>query len=170
MTERPRRGEDGFTLLELVIALLVMSIGIAGLFGVLGTAFKSTAIDIHRTDATAIAAHALAQLEVAADPVSGALPGVTRNGETYTVAAQVNPTAASNGDANAYPTLTVNVTWADQGGSHTVAQSSARYPAGTPTSATTCLPPAPPPAPIYNYPSSGDPSLDVSWVEPTGGA
>lgn len=36
----PARGEAGFTLLELVIAMLVISIAVAGLFGVLGTAFK----------------------------------------------------------------------------------------------------------------------------------
>ncbi len=169
MTRRPRNGEAGFTLLELVIALLVMSIGVAGLFGVLATAFKSTSIDIHRTDATVIAAHALAQLQVAADPVSGPLPGVTRNGQTYAVNAEVQLAAASNGDTNAYAELIVNVTWSDQGGTHTVTQSTSRYPTPPTSVATVCAAPTLAAAPIYNYPPSGDPSLDVSWVEPTGG-
>lgn len=168
----PARGrEAGFTLLELVIAMLVISIAVAGLFGVLGTAFKSTAIDIHRTDATSIAAQALSQLEVSPDPVSGSLPSVTRNNATFAVSTQVTPATASNGDAHAYPALAVSVSWSDQGGSHTVTQSSARYPAPTPTSTPpVCVPPTLALPPVYNAPSSGDPSLDVSWVEPTIGA
>ena len=118
----PARGEAGFTLLELVIAMLVISIAVAGLFGVLGTAFKSTAIDVHRTDATSIAAQALSQLEVSPDPASGPLPSVTRNNETYQVATRVAPAQASNGTADAYPALSVSVAWTDQGGSHTVTQ------------------------------------------------
>jgi len=167
----PARGEAGFTLLELVIAMLVISIAVAGLFGVLGTAFKSTAIDVHRTDATSIAAQALSQLEVSPDPASGPLPSVTRNNETYQVATRVAPAQASNGTADAYPALSVSVAWTDQGGSHTVTQSSARYPAPTPTSTPpVCVPPTLALPPVYNAPSSGDPSLDVSWVEPTIGA
>ena len=167
----PARGEAGFTLLELVIAMLVISIAVAGLFGVLGTAFKSTAIDVHRTDATSIAAQALSQLEVSPDPASGPLPSVTRNNETYQVATRVAPAQASNGTADAYPALSVSVAWTDQGGSHTVTQSSARYPAPTPTSAPpVCVPPTLASAPLYNSPTSGDPSLDVSWLEPTVGA
>ena len=167
----PARREAGFTLLELVIAMLVISIAVAGLFGVLGTAFKSTAIDVHRTDATSIAAQALSQLEVSPDPASGPLPSVTRNNETYQVATRVAPAQASNGTADAYPALSVSVAWTDQGGSHTVTQSSARYPAPTPTSAPpVCVPPTLASAPLYNSPTSGDPSLDVSWLEPTVGA
>ena len=167
----PARREAGFTLLELVIAMLVISIAVAGLFGVLGTAFKSTAIDVHRTDATSIAAQALSQLEVSPDPVSGSLPSVTRNNATFAVSTQVTPATASNGDAHAYPALAVSVSWSDQGGSHTVTQSSARYPAPTPTSTPpVCVPPTLALPPVYNAPSSGDPSLDVSWVEPTIGA
>jgi prepilin-type N-terminal cleavage/methylation domain-containing protein len=166
-----RTTEAGFTLLELVIAMLVMSIAVAGLFGVLGTAFQSTAVDIHRTDATSIAAQALSQLEVSPNPASGPLTSVTRNNETYQVATQVTSAQASNGTLNAYPAMSVSVTWTDQGRSHTVTQSSARYPAPTPTSAPPlCAPPTLTSAPLYNSPTSGDPSLDVSWVEPTAGA
>jgi prepilin-type N-terminal cleavage/methylation domain-containing protein len=163
--------EDGFTLLELVIALVVISVGVAGLFGVLTTAFKSTAIDIHRVDATAVASRALAQLEVAADPTSGPLAPVTRNGQTYSLSASVTPAQASNGAVDAYPALAVAVTWTDQAGAHTLTQTSARYPDPTSTSvATGCQAPVLQGTPTYNSPISGDPSLDVSWVEPTGGA
>ena len=167
MSGRRRAREGGFTLLELVIAMLVMSIGIAALVGVLGTAFKSTAIDVHRTDATSIAAQALSQLEVSPNPGSGPLPNVTSNNESYTVTAQVVPTTASNGTVNAYPTLTVTVAWTDQGGQHNLTQSSAEYPTAPSTTVGGCLP-VTGVTPTFNAPSSGDPSLDVSWYEPTG--
>jgi prepilin-type N-terminal cleavage/methylation domain-containing protein len=163
------RQEEGFTLLELVIAMLVLSVAIGGLFGVFTTAFRSTAIDVHRTDATAIATKAMAQLEVSPNPVSGPLPGVTRNSETYAVSGVVAGAQASNGDPNAYTALAVIVTWTDQGGAHTLRQSSARYPSPTSTTTAVGCPPVLASPPIFNSPTSGDPSLDVSWLEPTGG-
>ncbi|HEY2430263.1 MAG TPA: prepilin-type N-terminal cleavage/methylation domain-containing protein, partial [Acidimicrobiales bacterium] len=60
--------EQGFTLLELVIALLVLSVAIAGLVGVLDTAFKTTAVDGHRVNATALATRELERLRAGGSP------------------------------------------------------------------------------------------------------
>jgi prepilin-type N-terminal cleavage/methylation domain-containing protein len=176
--QKRTREEDGFTLLELVIAMLLMSIAIAGLVGVLGTAFRSTAMDIHRTDATAIAGQGPRELE--ANPASGPLapangstcPTVPiswcRNHQAYNVSGVIGAATASNGDANAYPTLAVTVSWIDAGGTHRLTQSTARFPGPT-TTAVACPPPGPlASAPLYNAVASGDPSLDVSWQEPSG--
>src|SRR5579864_3710517 len=105
-----RGDEEGFTLLELVFAMVILSIGIAALIGVLATAFRSTTIDIHRTDATAIAGQGLTEL--AANPTLTTLPSVTRNGQTYTLRGNVTTVTASDG-VGSYPELAVTVAWAD---------------------------------------------------------
>jgi prepilin-type N-terminal cleavage/methylation domain-containing protein len=163
---RPTPDESGFTLLELTIAMVIMSIAVAGLVGVLGTAFKSTAIDIHRTDATAIAAQGLAELESA--PLSGPLPSVTRNAQTFTVTGTVGRATASNGDGNAYTALAVTVVWSDQGGLHTVTQSTARFPGATTSTSVPCPSFASVPVTV-TAPATGGASVDVSWAEPAGG-
>jgi prepilin-type N-terminal cleavage/methylation domain-containing protein len=158
--------EHGFTLLELVFAMVLLSIGIAALLGVLATSFRSTAVDIHRTDATAIAGQGLAELEAA--PVTGPLPSVNRNGQTYTVAGTVTPVAASNGAADAYLTAAVTVRWTDAAGPHSVVQSTAFFtPPPTTAAASTCTALGAVAPVVATQP--GDPSLDVSWAEPPGG-
>jgi len=157
-------GEDGFTLLELVVAMLLISIAVAGLIGVLGTSFRSTAVDIHRTDATAIAAQAMSELE-AGSFISPAT--VTRAQQRYTVTGTATPTTATNGTTDAYPTYAVTVAWQDQAGSHSVTQSTASYPA-VPTSSTPC-PVLTGVTPAATSPATGEPAVDVSWSEPTGG-
>jgi prepilin-type N-terminal cleavage/methylation domain-containing protein len=160
------RGEDGFTLLELVIAMVLLSIGIAALIGVLATSFRSTAVDIHRTDATAIAGQGLAELEGA--PVSGPLPPVTRNGQTYNLAGKVTPATASNGAPDAYLTAAVTVRWTDASGAHSLTQSTSFFtPPPTTSAPSACTPLGPVVAVAGEWP--GEPSLDVSWQEPTGG-
>jgi len=159
-----RRGEEaGFTLLELVFALVLLSIGVAALVGVLTTAFRSTAVGIHRTDATAIAAQGLAEL--AAAPVTGALPPVTRNGIAYALTGTVVQATAGNGDAGAYPALSVKVTWTDAAGPHSLTQSTARFVSPATTQATCSVGSV---TPNVNAPPTGDPALDVSWQDPGG--
>jgi prepilin-type N-terminal cleavage/methylation domain-containing protein len=155
--------EAGFTLLELVFALVLLSIGVAALVGVLTTAFRSTGVDLHRTDATAIAAQGLAQL--AAAPQNGPMGTVPRNNITYTLSGEVAHPTAGNGDANAYPELSVTVKWTDAAGPHSLTQSTARY-TSPPTTAATCT--VEPVTPVVNAPATGDPSLDVSWQDPGG--
>jgi prepilin-type N-terminal cleavage/methylation domain-containing protein len=156
------RDEAGFTLLELVFALVLLSIGVAALVGVLTTAFRSTGVDLHRTDATAIASQGLTEL--AAAPQTGPMGTVPRNNITYTLSGEVTHPTAGNGDPNAYPELSVTVKWTDEGGQHSLTQSTARF-TSPPTTATTCA--VEPVTPIVST-VSGDPSLDVSWQDPGG--
>ena len=152
--------EDGFTLLELVVAMLLISIAVAALIGVFGTSLASTAVDIHRTDATAIAAQALAELEAGSflSPTT-----VTRAQQQYTVTGTVVPTTATDGATAAYPTYAVTVAWRDRAGAHSVAQSTAVYPAST-TTTTPCVTLTV--TPTATSPATGDPAIDVTWSEP----
>ncbi len=155
--------EDGFTLLELAFAMVLLSIGVAALIGVLATAFRTTAVDVHRTDATAIAGQGLTEL--AADPTTGTLPPVTRNGVTYTLTGNVTDVTASDG-VGTYPELAVTVGWADAAGKHTLTQSTAMY-KPPPTTGSGCMPLANV-NPTATAPT-GDPSVDVTWEEPNNG-
>jgi prepilin-type N-terminal cleavage/methylation domain-containing protein len=161
-----RSSEEGFTLLELVFAMVLLSIGIAALIGVLATSFRSTAVDIHRTDATAIAGQGLTELEAA--PVTGPLPSITRNAQTYTLAGTVTPATASNGSVSAYPTVAVTVSWRDAAGAHSLTRSTAFFTTPPTTAAASACTALGPVAPVVSAPT-GDPSVDVSWQEPTGG-
>jgi prepilin-type N-terminal cleavage/methylation domain-containing protein len=181
-----RRDEQGFTLLELMIALFVLSVAVAGLVGVLDTAFGTTAVDVHRIDATGLAAKQLATLRArpyadievpsTAGPVTTAI-----NNQQFTTSYTTSWTSSTSADANAYKQVTVSVTWRDQVGAHTIEESTAVYPGGlgpydttasqgpSPTTTTTitgCPAPVVTAAPLVSAQSAGDPSVDVSWPEP----
>jgi prepilin-type N-terminal cleavage/methylation domain-containing protein len=150
------RNEHGFTLLELVIALFVLSVAIGGLFGVLDAATTTASTDAHRIDATALAGQEIARL------ASGAVPSDSSteemNGQTYRIADSETP-------AGAYTDEQVAVTWTDPGGLHTIDETTASStPATTPGP---CSAPEVAAPPTATAPASGEPSIDVSWTEPT---
>lgn len=51
----PRQGERGFTLIEVLIALLVLMIGMAGILSLQLTSMKATAFSRHATEASSLA-------------------------------------------------------------------------------------------------------------------
>lgn len=161
--------EEGFTLLELVIALGIITFAIGGLLSVFGAALRTTAVDVHRTDAVALATRELASLRALATP-SGAPPAshqATVNGQTYSITDTVGWQRSSGGVDQAYGFISTVVVWTDQGGSHTVEQDSAvRPPSGPAPGPGDCTtPPAPVPPAVTAAP--GPPGgLDVSWTEP----
>jgi len=179
-----RRDEHGFTLLEMMIALFVLSVAVAGLVGVLDTAFGTTAVDVHRVDATGLASKQLAALraEPYADipvPIIASPVTTTINNQQFSTSYAVAWLSSGGGDADAYKQVSVTVTWRDQVGPHAVEQDSAVYPGGlgpysgsqgpSPTTTTTvagCPSPVVTAAPTVAAQPSGDPSLDVSWPEP----
>jgi len=180
-----RRDEQGFTLLELMIALFVLSVAVAGLVGVLDTAFGTTAVDVHRVDAAGLAGKQLASLraEPYADvpaPYTPAAPATTTiNNQQFDTSYTTSWVSSSGGDTAAYKELSVTVSWRDQAGAHSVEQDTALYPGGlgpyqapqgpSPTTTTTfpgCPSPVVGTAPTVTPQTSGDPSVDVSWPEP----
>mgnify|MGYP001389608413 CR=1 FL=1 len=161
-----RAAEDGFTLLELVIALLVLSVAIGGLVGVLDLAFKTTAVDIHRVDATALATRELDRLRGGTPPASGPATAVLGN-QSFSVTDDESPTSSGGGIAATYDALAVVVAWTDAAGPHRVEMDSATAtPDPPPTTVVGCPAPSVTAPPTVGSRSSGDAAVDVSWTEP----
>jgi len=179
-------GERGFTLIELVVAMSILAVAVGGLISAFGSALRTTAIDIHRTDAIALADGELARLR--AQPYDSLASGSSMpppiKGQAYQITDTVGAATASDHTAGAYRSVRVAVAWADQAGPHTVVQDGAVYPGGfgpdggalgsTTTTTGPCKPPASGPAPTVDVPppappAPGPPSVQVSWVEPAPG-
>ena len=163
--------EEGFTLLELVIALGIITFAIGGLLSVFGAALRTTAVDVHRTDAVALATRELASLRALAAPPAASPTShpATVNGQTYSITDTVGWQRSSGGVDRAYGSVSVLVAWTDQAGSQTVEQDSAVPPPSGP---------APGPGDCTAGPAAVSPvvtaapgppgGLDVSWNEPAG--
>lgn len=162
--------EAGFTLLELVIALAILAVAVGGLVSVLGAALRTTAVDVHRTDAVALATAEMAVLRhlPAATAPPPADHSTAVNGQMYAVADTVAWQRSSGGVDRAYRSARVTVSWTDQGGPHVITQDSALT-GPSPTGAGTAGPCAPPPAatgPAATPVGAGLSALQVSWTEP----
>ena len=113
--DRKRRGQQGgFTVIEVLIALLVLLIGMAGMLSLQLTAMKATGFSRHATEATVLAEDRLEYLRTApvgtlangADQVN-AMGNVDSTGlytRTWTVVPGADTTS-----------ITVAVGWAEQG-------------------------------------------------------
>ncbi|GAC1517411.1 MAG: hypothetical protein NVS1B12_02620 [Acidimicrobiales bacterium] len=167
---REREPEAGFTLLELVIALAILSVAVGGLVSVLGAALRTTAVDVHRTDAVALATAEMTVVRHLASAATAPPADHTTavNGQTYAVADVVAWQRSSGGVDRAYRSVRVTVSWTDQGGVHSVAQVSA-LPGPSLTGAGVggpCVPPPAPTGPAATPVTSGLSALRVSWTEP----
>jgi hypothetical protein len=140
------------------MAVTVLALAIFGLAAVFGASIRTGAVDVHRTNGVALAtqwserlrAVPYEQLGLAHGDTSPACdgggavvvvaqPGVsatdavptTIGGIAFTVDRCVEWTSDSNSVATAaYKRTTVEVSWADEGGSHQVRQDAAAYPGG----------------------------------------
>jgi len=148
VTHDEARAEDGFTLIELVMALTVLAIAILGVTNVFAASIRTGAADVHRTNAVALAtqwreqmaAVPYADLGSSDSPACRGNPFVAGNGQpsapapqtiagsTYTVNLCVTAPVSPTPD-DAYKLTTVEVTWTDDTGSHAVWQDSAVHPA-----------------------------------------
>lgn len=138
MHERRRRrrcdGDDGFTLLELMVALTVLAVGIVGVTGVMTSSFKVADAGRTRSKAVAVATEQIEALR--AVPYAQLLVTSTASesdiavgGTTFHVQRAIS-WKADAAITDAYKGVTVQVSWSDQTGFHEVHQSSAVYPGG----------------------------------------
>ena len=116
---RPVR-QQGFTLIELMIALVVLLIGLMGLLGMVTLAIRSSAQSRHATEAAVIAEHMLEDLRtrpIAAGTVGPETvneQGVADAGGVFTRTATISPVALEDGAGNAlgnYQHIQVVVSW-----------------------------------------------------------
>jgi prepilin-type N-terminal cleavage/methylation domain-containing protein len=153
-----RRDEEGFTLIELVVALSVLAVAIAATATVFYAGIRTGSTDTHRVNGVALATKQTDQLRsvayddlglitgtspandaacdtgdpvvVVANPaVAASDPPLTIANIAYGVARCVQWVADSSG-LGQYKRTTVVVTWSDDTGAHAVRQDSIAYPGG----------------------------------------
>lgn len=167
------REEEGFTLIELVVALSVLAVAVAATATVFYAGIRTGSADTHRVNGVALASRMSDQLRLVAydrlgmadgtsssnDPVCDSAspivivanpavaasdpPASTAN-VTYTVQRCVQWVADSHPwSSQSYKRTTVVVSWSDVTGSHTVRQDSIAYPGGLGPAGTTTTTTAP---------------------------
>lgn len=171
------RGEDqGFTLLETVVALTVLAVGIVGVVSVFGSSMTLTVHTSQRTRATSLATQFIESFRskpyssVTADPTgSTTTTSTVVAGTSYTISGGVTPGTFGT-DTSAFKRVTVQVAWTDGAAVHTVQQASDLYPtlATTSTTATGGIAPAAPTALIATVPTGaqGTTGIDLTWTPP----
>ena len=110
-----RRGsENGFTMIELMIAVLITAIALSGIIALFMSQNRAAGTSRRSSEATALAIDKLEKLRTASAPASGTDTVDVQGGSggaftrTWTVTA---------GAGSAYYDITVNVQWDDQSGS-----------------------------------------------------
>jgi prepilin-type N-terminal cleavage/methylation domain-containing protein len=127
--ERPPLGEDnerGFSLIEMMIAVTILVIGLAGILTIQLTAMKSTSYSRHATEASVLAEDKMEQLRT--------MPAVSITSDTDKVDAQGNLNAAGPFSrawtiswSGSVATIVVTVTWKEWGkDDHTVTYTTQR--------------------------------------------
>jgi prepilin-type N-terminal cleavage/methylation domain-containing protein len=111
---RSVRGERGFTVIEVLIALLVLLIGMAGILSLQLTSVQATAFSRHATEASVLAEDKMEELR--------AVPAATLVTGSDQVDARGVPDAQGyyvrdwEVDPGASLTITVKVRWNEEGG------------------------------------------------------
>jgi len=113
MKARFLRGSQGFTLLEVVIAMLILAIALLGLAGLQVVAVQGNSLASQMTEATMLAQDQLEQLITTPfTTLTGGANNVTgATGVGYNVQWVINPDPISAGDTSA--DVTVTVSWRD---------------------------------------------------------
>lgn len=125
--DRKRRGQQGgFTVVEVMIALLVLLIGMAGMLSLQLTAMKATGFSRHATEATVLAEDRLEWLRTA--PVASLVDGsdqVNAAGDVVSTGLFTRTWTITPGTE--LTTITVSVTWLEQGADdYTISMSTLR--------------------------------------------
>jgi type IV pilus assembly protein PilV len=118
MSKSLMRSEEGFTLIEIMITLVILSIGLVALAGLQVSAIKGNAFSKRMTAAVSIANQKLEQLKdtAYANILSESSTQITQSNIQFT--RQV--TVTNNSPLANTKTVNVTVTWSDGSNSHSV--------------------------------------------------
>lgn len=127
------RREAGFTLIEILMALAILTIGLTVLFSVLGPAAENAAVADSQRSALAGAQSILAELGHSRPLVDGKYAGDLASGQHWLmeIAPYPGPDAQARG-ALAGHQVTLNVTWGQNGRPRTLAFETTLLTASTP--------------------------------------
>jgi type IV pilus assembly protein PilV len=173
------RDDAGFSLVEVLVASTVLTVGILGAVEVMKSSFAVASRTTERARATAVAVEHLEatratpfdQLAVPTDP--SAPPTQTTEsvgGSDFTIKRTLS-WKADGANSQAYKQVAVWVEWKDTAGTHEVHQESYVYPAGSSATVTTLaggggVLPAGPTTLLATVPSGVDGGIDLTWTPP----
>jgi len=164
-----QRGDAGFSIVEVVVAMTVFSVGILAVFQTTDSSFKVATATTNRARATAIATKVIE--EARAMPWTQLTTGTpapwteTIGGSTFKVTRTVTPRTLP-GAANPYKEVLVLVEWTDGSGGHDLSQTSVVYPAGPSVTTTTLGTGALPLAPTLGALTNFGASVKLTWTPP----
>ena len=120
MSRRRRaRRESGFTMVEVLVALFIMTVSLAALIGLTSSGMKANAYARHATEASVVAEDKLEQLRVMAP--ANLVPGTDTCDAKAFVSATGSYTRTWTVSWNgALATLTVRVMWSEDGQPHAI--------------------------------------------------
>ena len=112
MSEAPRKHEQGFTMIEVMVSLLLTAIAVIGIIALFLAETKASSLSRHSTEASVLAVDKLEKLRTMNPPTAG----------SDTVDAAGNPTGTflftrewEVADVGTYSDITVTVTWSEDG-------------------------------------------------------
>ena len=113
------RRERGFTLVEVLISLVILTFGLAAIVGLASSGTKATAYARHAGEASVVAQDKLEQLRMTA-PSSLAAGTDTVDAHAFVTATGLYTRTWTVSWSGTLATVVVQVTWTDDGQPHTI--------------------------------------------------
>lgn len=174
---RCRRGDEGFTLVELMMSLTVIAIGVVGVIGIVNSSFmvaagasaRARAVSVATQHVEALRAVPYDELEISEEATSTVQ---VVGGTAFTVEQAITRAHAST-VLDAYKKAYVAVSWTDRAGFHAIHQSTLVYPGGRgPVASTATTSPPSPVTPLAPNPltaqkaatGTDEAAVDLAWT------
>ena len=111
-----RTREDGFTLIEVMISILLTAVAVIGIMALYMTETRASAYSRHATEATVLATDKLEQLRTLLTPASGTETGLNSLGQSGGIFGRASTVTTGT----SYIDLKVVVDWSEDGVSKSV--------------------------------------------------
>jgi Tfp pilus assembly protein PilV len=122
---RQTRSERGFTMVEVMIAILLTSIAVIGIMALFMTETRASSYSRHSTEASALAADKLEKLRTMSAPASGGDTGLDPQGASGGLFDRDWVVDSTNAN---YTDLSVTVSWDENGVAKTITMHARRQP------------------------------------------
>ncbi|HEY1630516.1 MAG TPA: prepilin-type N-terminal cleavage/methylation domain-containing protein [Rhizomicrobium sp.] len=126
-THRLKTGDDGFTLLEVLVSLAILSVSLATLLGIFSLGLSRARQNEDEMGARTLAQALIAQADAVANPQLGARGGQAGGGYRWQLELKpYNQGTALQTGGTALASVTARVTWEESAGARSLTLSSLR--------------------------------------------